>query len=953
MLIGMALLPACSEAPTAAVPYPEGMTAAERHAQAWADSTLSTLDLRQKAAQLIWVAAPPGLDSAAREAFASSMASNRFGGLVLDVGQRDSMRLLSRACLSQAVVPICVALDAGAAWSDAQGWPSLLSVGTVASGSLAHRWGYALGGECRYLGAQVCLISAGKVAEKGSWTADALSAAPAVVARLSDTLLAGIAEAGVQGCARPLRDLADVRGMRAQGDAAPIAEDIVSLNAGAAMPLQRLLKKRTGLWLQATGATYAAVDAIPIANSPRALGYFLRDKLDFKGLVFSPREGVVANLLAGADILVAPRDAAAALVAIVGAAEAGSLPMPTLDEAVRRQLLAKARLGLDRRAAQVPSRTDPYRSLLLLDRAIGKATMVVLRDTKARLPLGANIIGKKIATVAFGNGQMTELQSAMGAYAAMDHFLLAARSDSSALAKQVEKYKKYDFVVLSLHEALVHDSASGRLSRQAVDFLHRLDRATQLVVVDMAGRNTLEDLHELSCLAFVSEDRARNAKLAGQALMGAFPVTALLPDDVSPSFLAGAGRVLPHKLRFEYTEPEDLGIDPAAILRIDTLIDDAIRKRVFPGCQVFAAKDGKVFLQKSYGYHDYQRSMRVRNDNLYDIASVSKIAATTLMAMNAFEQDTLILDQPLKYFMPDLDSAFITIKDITPQQLLTHSAGLPDGIVLNRFFRLINARDSIRNKIYAKAPDSAHTVRIAEDLYLASSYRDTVWNLVRRIGVVAPGEYNYSDLSMYLMKVLLERILGESLHEFVYQHYYEPMGLRRICYNPLQRFERDEIVPTAEDKTWRKQVLQGDVHDPTVAFLGGVGGPAGIFSSSTDLATIMQMLLNGGTYGGKQYFKPETVAQFICRQPGSMRGLGFDKQWPTPNCEKGYCCYSADPETFGHFGFTGTCAWADPRNQVVYVFLSNRVYPDDHNGKINTYRVRQGVQQLIYDALGN
>ena len=345
--------------------------------------------------------------------------------------------------------------------------------------------------------------------------------------------------------------------------------------------------------------------------------------------------------------------------------------------------------------------------------------------------------------------------------------------------------------------------------------------------------------------------------------------------------------------------------------------------------------------------------MRVRNDNLYDIASVSKIAATTLMAMNAFEQDTLILDQPLKYFMPDLDSAFITIKDITPQQLLTHSAGLPDGIVLNRFFRLVNARDSIRNKIYAKAPDSLHTVRIAEDLYLASSYRDTVWNLVRRIGVVPPGNYNYSDLSMYLMKVLLERILGESLQEFVYKHYYEPMGLRRICYNPLQRFEKDEIVPTAEDKTWRRQVLQGDVHDPTVAFLGGVGGPAGIFSSSSDLATIMQMLLNGGSYGGKQYFKPETVAQFICRQPGSMRGLGFDKQWPTPNCEKGYCCYSADPETFGHFGFTGTCAWADPRNQVVYVFLSNRVYPDDRNGKINTYRVRQGVQQLIYDALGN
>jgi CubicO group peptidase (beta-lactamase class C family) len=177
------------------------------------------------------------------------------------------------------------------------------------------------------------------------------------------------------------------------------------------------------------------------------------------------------------------------------------------------------------------------------------------------------------------------------------------------------------------------------------------------------------------------------------------------------------------------------------------------------------------------------------------------------------------------------------------------------------------------------------------------------------------------------------------------------MGLRRICYRPLDRFEKEEIVPTAHDKHWRKQVLQGDVHDPTVAFLGGVGGPAGIFSNSKDLATIMQMLLNGGTYGGQQFFDPQTVELFTSRQPGCNRGLGFDKQLRSPSCEKGYCCYSADPETFGHFGFTGTCAWADPQNKLVYVFLSNRVYPDDTNKKINVYRVRQGVQQLIYEAL--
>ncbi len=470
-------------------------------------------------------------------------------------------------------------------------------------------------------------------------------------------------------------------------------------------------------------------------------------------------------------------------------------------------------------------------------------------------------------------------------------------------------------------------------------------------MVNFAGQASLQDLDGLSCLAFVSEDRDRNANLAGQALFGAFPVTTLLPDNISAAFPAGSGVVLNKKLRFEYTEPEDLGIDPRAMLRIDSFVDNAVKMGVFPGCQVFAAKDGKVFLHKGYGYHDYERSQRVRTADLYDIASVSKIAATTLMAMAAFDADTLKLDQPLKYFIPELDSAFVTIKDITPQQLLTHSSGLPAGIILNKYYKMIFAVDSIRNRIYSAKPDSLHSLRIAEDLYLAQAYQDTVWDKVRRMRLNPP-EYEYSDLSMYLMKALLERILGSRLDRYVDSAFYHPMGLRRIGYHPLDRFEKEEIVPTEQDRHWRKQILRGDVHDPTVAFLGGIGGPAGIFSNSADLATLMQMIVNGGQYGGKQYFDPETVKLFTSRQDGSRRGLGFDMQLPVPQCDKGYCCVSANPGTFGHFGYTGTCAWADPQNKIVYVFLSNRVYPDDANKKINAYRIRQGVQQLIYDALG-
>jgi CubicO group peptidase (beta-lactamase class C family) len=386
--------------------------------------------------------------------------------------------------------------------------------------------------------------------------------------------------------------------------------------------------------------------------------------------------------------------------------------------------------------------------------------------------------------------------------------------------------------------------------------------------------------------------------------------------------------------------------------RIDSLINHAIAMGVFPGCQVLAAKDGQVFLNRSYGYHDYSRSRRVRNSDIYDIASVSKIAATTLMAMSAYDRDTLRLNQPLKYFMRDLDSAFITIKDITPSQLLIHQAGLPSGISLKPYYDMMYKPDSLKKIMYSSIKDSMHTIRIADGVFLNPTYRDSLWDRVRQIRVGPTGDYKYSDLSMYIMKELLERILSTRIEKYVDSAFYRPMGLRRIGYAPLGRFEREEIVPTENDRFWRRQVLQGDVHDPTVAFLGGIGGPAGIFSNSQDLATVMQMLLNGGSYGGKQFFDPKTVQKFTGRQSNSRRALGFDMQLPSPSPDHGYCCVSAAPETYGHFGYTGTCAWADPKNKIVYVFLSNRVYPSSSNSKINVYRVRQGVQQMIYDALG-
>lgn len=920
-------------------------------AEAWADSILPTLSQQQKAAQLILAQIPATTDSLVADSLGKIWSNAQFGGLVYNSGSRDTMKQFIESWKEGFAILPFIGLDANLNWSKEQDLPSLLALGTAASDSIANAWGEALAAECHFLGAQFCMISGAKVGKNGAWMRDALGTNPELVSNMSIALASGLKSQLVQVCFRPLYDQNDFPSeLSTQGLEMPGSLDSLLLSKG--LPLRNILEIDPGIWLQLSRTNVPSIDSKPISASEIANNVFLKQAGKHQGLIVTPKsskwENGLEEMVAGADVWYLDHENANFALEKLQA----TLSEDLLEQKTRKVLVWKAMLGFNKHSNANLIAADPLPRLRQLNRTISKRTMVILRDSKNRLPIGASFSSQRFATLALGSTKKTELQIIMSNYGEVDHYLHSKSMDSTSLSQQIARLKRYDYVIVGLHEALVKDSVNGHLPNSVIDFLKELDRNKKLIVVDFAGQGSLHGLDSLSCLAFLPDDGDLQANLAGQAILGALPVTAKLPDDISAAFPAGTGKVMNKRLRFEFTSSEDLGIDAKAMWRIDSLINYAISIGVFPGCQVLAAKDGQVFLNRAYGYHDYNRSRRVRNSDLYDIASVSKIAATTLMAMAAYDRDTLRLNQPLKYFMRDLDSNFITIKDITPSQLLIHQAGLPSGIGLTPYYKMMHKPDSVKRVMYSSKRDSSHTVRIAEGIYLNPSYRDSLWDRVCQVGCGPTGTYKYSDLSMYIMKELLERIMSTRIEKYVDSAFYRPMGLRRIGYTPLGKFEREEIVPTEDDRYWRRQVLQGDVHDPTVAFLGGIGGPAGIFSNSQDLATVMQMLLNGGNYGGKQFFDPKTVQLFTGRQANSRRALGFDMQLPNPTKDHGYCCVSAAPETYGHFGFTGTCAWADPKNQIVYVFLSNRVYPSASNSKINVYHIRQAVQQLIYDALG-
>ncbi len=389
--------------------------------------------------------------------------------------------------------------------------------------------------------------------------------------------------------------------------------------------------------------------------------------------------------------------------------------------------------------------------------------------------------------------------------------------------------------------------------------------------------------------------------------------------------------------------------NPAALQNLDAFIRSCISQGAFPGCQVFAAKDGEIIYQKNFGYYTYDRTQSVTDTTLYDIASVTKVAATTLAIMKLYEEGKINLNTYLKNYLPftiGTDKAYLTIRD-----LLLHQAGLKAFIPFYKA-TIDKISGSPRNDLYRVTPDKQFSIPVASNFYILNSYRDTIWNEILQSNLDNRGRYVYSDLDFYFLEKVAETVSGQPIDQYVMENFYRPLGLKYTMYNPWKKGLKKQCAPTENDQYFRFQLVQGYVHDPGTAMLGGVAGHAGIFSNTRDLAVILQMLINGGEYKGRRYLKRETLQTFTgFRSNISRRAYGFDK----PEKARGDGGPASDlcsKTTFGHQGFTGTCAWADPETGITFIFLSNRVYPSADNGLINSLRVRFKAQSYIYEALG-
>lgn len=556
---------------------------------------------------------------------------------------------------------------------------------------------------------------------------------------------------------------------------------------------------------------------------------------------------------------------------------------------------------------------------------------VLLNNEQQIIPL-QNLDKIKTASIHFGNSQYAVFDSLLQKYNPVSTFAVADYKGTRNLNNLTADLKFYNLLIIQLSATDLHNMA-------VMHFISGLNSQKKIVLVVFGDGKALAKLNWINHpIVWTEHQSAVAAAYTAQLIFGGVAATQKLNQDFSSKYKAGTG-FNTAKTRLQYTVPEAAGLNALDLASIDDIVQDALNQRATPGAVVLVAKDGKVIFNKAYGYHTYDKTMPNKITDIFDLASVTKTSATTLEVMRLTEQKQLNLDSTAGTYLALARQN--DKKDIKVSEFMLHQAGLTPFIP---FYRNLTPGD------FSRDSSVFYPTKVADNYFIRKDYyKDVMWAEMLNSPLRTPGKYVYSDLSMYFMKEMVETITSEPLDEYVHREFYSPLGMQTAGFLPRKRFSKDQIIPTENDKTFRLTLLEGYVHDQGAAMVGGVSGHAGLFSSANDMGILYQMLLNGGSYGGIEYFKPETVHLFTAQQsPVSRRGLGFDRR--DPDADKDYPSQLASSETYGHTGYTGTCVWVDPKYNLVYVFLSNRVHPSVSE-KFSNLSIRGRIQDVVYKAI--
>lgn len=938
----------------------------------WADSVFKTLTPDERIAQLFMVAAYSNKDRTHVKEIKKLVDEYKIGGLIFFQGGPLRQAMLSNCYQSCVKVPLLMSIDAE--WGLAMRldsttkFPRQMTLGAIQNDTLIYEMGAEIARQCKRLGMQINFAPVvdinnnplNPVISNRSFGENKFN-----VTHKALMYMKGMQDNGVLATAKHFPGHGDT-----DSDSHKTLPTVKSsrqrLDTLELYPFKELFSQGLGS-IMVAHLSIPALDTTPNQASTltkKIVTGLLKDTLGFKGLVFTdalnmkgvskfykPGEVDVKALVAGNDVLLFPEDVPTAIKKIKDAIDSGYISQEEIDKRCMKILLVKQWTGLDH--YKKINFKNLYEDLNtaqaeLINRKLTEASLTLLQNKNNIIPL-QNLDTLKIASLSLGYKDVNIFQQTLSNYAPIQHFGIDKDAKQEAFDTVLTKLKNYNLVIVHINNTNNKPDKDFGLTPRVMAMLKAVMKQSKVIVNVAANPYILAKMDSLQFadgLIMSYEDNDYSASYSAQLIFGGVAASGKLPITPSPYFTVGTG--IPTKVtRFKYTLPEELGADSKALSKIDSIVLKGIKDKVYPGCQVLVAKNGKVIYQKSFGYHTYENKIKVKNDDLYDIASITKIAASTASIMKLVDEKKINLDERLCTYLPQLEGS--NKQNIVLREMLTHQAGLRDWIP---FWTKTMSKGVYKEGIYNSTPNDFFTKRVAAGLYINNNYEDTIYKQIIESPLKEPGKYVYSDLGYYFLKKIIEQETKNALNIYVQNKFYTPLGLTTMGYRPLARFELDRIVPTEFDAKFRKQLVHGDVHDQGAAMLGGVGGHAGLFSDANDLAVMMQLFLNKGEYGGKRYIDSTTINEFTKCQycKDNRRAIGFDKPEMNPDKDSPVCgCVSY--MSFGHTGFTGTLAWADPANQLVYIFLSNRVYPDADDNKLAKSGIRTKIQEVIYEVL--
>lgn len=943
----------------------------------WADSTLKTLTLDEKIAQLIMLPVYSNKDAAYNAKTVALVKEYQLGGVIFMQGGPVRQINLVNKLQEASKVPLLVGMDAE--WSLSMRldsvtlYPRQMLVGAIQNNELVYEMGAEFARQLKRVGANVNfapVIDVNNNPDNPVINDRSFGENKYNVAEKGWAYASGMQDNGVLAVGKhfPGHGDSNVDSHKAMPILNHSRERLDSLEF---YPFRYLAQKGVG-GMMVSHLFMPAIDStpgIPATLSPIAVKEVLRKEINFNGMVFTDAMnmgGIVNNfkgneadvmaLLAGNDMIMFPTDVKNVIDKIKEAIDEGKITEKDINDACYRVLITKLRLGLDKGVEPI-SKQNIYSDLnnveakLMQQRLIENA-LTLVKNQDSIVPI-QKLDSVRIASISFGNTTETKFQKRLRYYANVDNLVYTRDLKSLSAEQQKKKLSKYDLIIVSVH-GKNQRSASKRfgISQEMSNAIDNILENNKNVILDIFanpyGLAYFKNIDKTKAIIVSYNDWDLTNDFSAQLIFGGIPAKGILPVSATETIKEGMGEHT-EKIRLKYTSiPEDAGVRSDIIREVDSIFNSGIKANAYPGGQVVLSRNGIVFYQKSFGNLTYENKMDSVSDlDLYDLASLTKVIATTSDIIMLYDQGKFKITDKLSDFYSYWKNS--NKANLTFEQVLTHRAGLKSWIP---FYKRTITPEAYP-EIYSNCPSEKFSEKVADSLYITKSYRDAIFQTIKESALENRGKYVYSDLGFIVMPNVIKNMSGTDYVSYTYKNVFSPLGAYSLCFNPLEKFPKEQIAPTENDTYFRNQLLRGYVHDQAAAMLGGISGHAGLFGNANDLAKVLEIYLEKGKYGGIRYFSDSAVQRFteyhydptFCR-----RALCWDK--PVANDRtKGLGSKSASEMAFGHTGFTGTMVWADPKYNIAVVVLTNRVHTNSENWKLTKLNIRTNIEEAVYQAI--